>query len=65
VSRRIGGTERHGRLRVIVRCTREKNDFCEICLHGCGRMFLGFTYKLCKKQGACVTPQNVTQWRTD
>jgi hypothetical protein len=30
VSRRIGGTERHGRLRVIVRCKREKNGFVKI-----------------------------------
>jgi hypothetical protein len=64
VSRRIGGTERHGRLRVIVRCKHEKNYFCKNRLHGCGRMFLAFTYKLHKKQGACVTPQNMTRWRT-
>jgi hypothetical protein len=30
VSRRIGGTERHGRLRVIVQCKREKNSFMKI-----------------------------------
>jgi hypothetical protein len=30
VSRRIGGTERHGRLRVIVRCKREMNGFVKI-----------------------------------
>jgi hypothetical protein len=30
VSRRIGGTERHGRLRVIVRCKREKNGYVKI-----------------------------------
>jgi hypothetical protein len=40
-----------------------KERFCENRLHGCGRMFLAFTYKLRKKQGACVIPQNVTQWR--
>jgi hypothetical protein len=41
-----------------------KEWFCENRLHGCGRMILAFTYKLRKKQGACVTPQNVTRWRT-
>jgi hypothetical protein len=30
ISRRIGGTERHGRLRVIVQCKREKNGFVKI-----------------------------------
>jgi hypothetical protein len=30
LSRRIGGTERHERLRVIVRCKREKNSFIKI-----------------------------------
>jgi hypothetical protein len=30
-------------------CKREKNSFCENHLHGCGRMFLAFTYKLHKK----------------
>jgi hypothetical protein len=28
-----------------------KEWFYENHLHGCGRMFLTFTYKLCKKQG--------------
>jgi hypothetical protein len=49
VSRRIGGAERHGRLRVIIRCKREKNSFGENHLRGCGRMFLAFRYKLRKK----------------
>jgi hypothetical protein len=49
VSRRIGGAERHGRLRVIIRCKREKNSFGENHLRGCGRMFLAFRYKLPKK----------------
>jgi hypothetical protein len=26
-----------------------KERFCENHLRGCGRMFLAFTYKLCKK----------------
>jgi hypothetical protein len=30
LSRRIGGTKRHGRLRVIIRCKREKNSFVKI-----------------------------------
>jgi hypothetical protein len=30
MSRRIGGTKRHGRLRVIVQCKREKNGFVKI-----------------------------------
>jgi hypothetical protein len=30
VSRRIGGTKRHGRLRVIVQCKCEKNGFVKI-----------------------------------
>jgi hypothetical protein len=41
-----------------------KERFCGNRLHDCGRMFLTFTYKLHKKQGACVTPQNVTRWST-
>jgi hypothetical protein len=41
-----------------------KEQFCENCLSGCGRMFLAFTYTLHKKQGACVTPENITWWRT-
>jgi hypothetical protein len=56
VTRRIGGTESHGRLRAIVRCKREKNDFCKNHLRGCGCMFLPFMYKLHKKQGGmCYT----------
>jgi hypothetical protein len=49
VSRKIGGTKRHGCLGVIVRCKHEKNGFYENCIHGYGRMFLAFTYKLRKK----------------
>jgi hypothetical protein len=61
MSRRIGGTKRHGRLVVIIQCKREKNGFCENRLRGYCRMFLAFINKLRKKQGgACVTPQNVT-----
>jgi hypothetical protein len=30
VSRKIGGTERHGRLRVIIRCNHKKNSFVKI-----------------------------------
>jgi hypothetical protein len=33
-----------------------KGRFCKNHLHGCGRMILAFTYKLCKKQGGmCYT----------
>jgi hypothetical protein len=33
-----------------------KKWFCENCLRGCDRMFLAFTYKLCKKHGGmCYT----------
>jgi hypothetical protein len=49
MSRWIGGTQKHGRLMVVV-------QFCENHLRSCGRMFLAFTYKLCKKQGGmCYT----------
>jgi hypothetical protein len=51
-------------VKVIVRCKRGRMVH-ENRLHGCGRMFLAFVYKLHKKQGACVTPQNMTRWRTD
>jgi hypothetical protein len=65
VSRRIGGTERHGRLGVIVWCKHEKNGFfvkiiyvvvvvCFLLLH---------TSYTRNRGGACVTPQKVTRWR--
>jgi hypothetical protein len=64
VSRRTGGIERHGRLRVIVRGKCEKNDFVKIvyvvgviCL-----LLLHASYA--RNRGACVTPQNMTRWRT-
>jgi hypothetical protein len=41
-----------------------KEQFCKNHLHSCGCMFLAFTYKLSKKQGAFITPQIVTRWRT-
>jgi hypothetical protein len=54
MSRWIGGTKKHGRLMVVV-------QFCENHLRSCGRMFLAFTYKLCKKQGGiCYTIKCVT-----
>jgi hypothetical protein len=37
-----------------------KERFYENRLRSCDRMFLTFTYKFHKKQGASVTPQNVT-----
>jgi hypothetical protein len=41
--------------KVIVRCEHGRT-VCENHLCGCGRMFLAFTYKLCKKQeGMCYT----------
>jgi hypothetical protein len=46
-------------VKVIVQCKCGRT-VCENRLRGCGRMFLAFTYKLHKKQGACVTSQNVT-----
>jgi hypothetical protein len=56
VSRWIGGNEKHGWLRVIIQCKRERTVFCENHLRGCGHMFLAFTYKLHKKQGGmCYT----------
>jgi hypothetical protein len=55
VSRWIGGTENHGRLRVIIQCKCGRT-VCENHLRDCGHMFLAFTYKLCKKQGGmCYT----------
>jgi hypothetical protein len=55
VSRWIGGTKNHGRLRVSFGVSM-KEWFCENRLHGCGHMFLAFTYKLHKKQGSmCYT----------
>jgi hypothetical protein len=50
LSRWISGTGNQGWLRVIIGVSM-KERFCENRLHGCGRMFLAFTYKLCKKQG--------------
>jgi hypothetical protein len=42
-------------VKVIIRCKRGRT-VCENCLHGCGHMFLAFTYKLHKKQGGmCYT----------
>jgi hypothetical protein len=67
LSRWIGGTGNHGWLKerycenrfVKIVGVSLKERFCENRLHGCGRMFLAFTYKLCKKQGVCVPSQNV------
>jgi hypothetical protein len=56
MSRRIGGTERHGWLGEIVRSKCERIVFVKNRLRCCGHMFLAFTYKLCKKQGGmCYT----------
>jgi hypothetical protein len=62
LSRRIGGTERHGRLRVIIRCKREKNSFVKIIYIVVVVCFLLLHTSYTRNRGACVTPQNVT-WR--
>jgi hypothetical protein len=63
VSRRIGGTERHGQLRVIVRCKREKNGFVKIVYIVMVICFLLLHTSYARNRGACVTPQNVIWWR--
>jgi hypothetical protein len=64
VSRRIGGTERHGWLRVIVWCKREKNDFVKIVFIVVVICSLLLYTSDAKNRGACVIAQNVTRWRT-
>jgi hypothetical protein len=64
VSRRIGGTKRHGQLRVIVRCKGEKNGFVKIIYVVVVICFLLLHTSYAGNTGACVTPQNVTRWRT-
>jgi hypothetical protein len=63
VSRRIGGTERHGRLRVIVRCKCENNGFVKIVYVVMVVCFLLLHTSYARIRGACVTPQNMTWWR--
>jgi hypothetical protein len=60
VSRRIGGTERLGRLRVIVRCKREKNGFVKIIYVVVIVCFLLLHTTYVRNRGAFVAPQNVT-----
>jgi hypothetical protein len=64
VSRRIGGTERHGWLRVIVWCKREKNGFVKIAFVVVVVCFLLLYTSYARNRRACVTTQNVTRWRT-
>jgi hypothetical protein len=61
---RIGGLERHGRLRVIVQFKCEKNDFVKIIYVVVVICFLLLHTSYARNSGACVTPENVTQWRT-
>jgi hypothetical protein len=56
VSRRIGGTKRHGWLRVIVRCKREKNGFVKIVYVVTIIWFLLLHTSYARNRGACVTP---------
>jgi hypothetical protein len=63
MSRRIGGTERHGRLRVIVRCMRENNNFVKIVYIVVVVCFLLLHTSYLRNRGACVTPRNMTRWR--
>jgi hypothetical protein len=63
-SRRFGGTERRGQLRVIVRCMHEKNSFVKIVYVVVVICFLLLHTSSIRNRGACVTPQNVTRWRT-
>jgi hypothetical protein len=63
VLRRIGGAKRHGRLRVIIRCKREKNGFVKIIYVVMVVCFLLLHTSYARNRGACVTPQNVTRWR--
>jgi hypothetical protein len=57
VSRRIGGTERHGWLRVIVWCKREKNGFVKIVYVVVVVCFFLLHASYTRNRGACVTPQ--------
>jgi hypothetical protein len=63
VSRGIGGTETNERLRVIIRCKREKNYFVKIIYIAVVVCFLLLHTSYTRNKGACVTPQNVTWWR--
>jgi hypothetical protein len=63
MSRRIGGTEGHGWLRVIIRCKHEKNGFVKIVYIVVVICFLLLHTSYVRNRGACVTPQNVTRWR--
>jgi hypothetical protein len=61
MSRRIGGTERHGWLRVIVQCKREKNGFIKIIYIVVVVCFLLLHTSYARNRGPCVTPQNATR----
>jgi hypothetical protein len=56
VSRRIGGTEGHGWLRVIIRCKCEKNGFVKIVYVVVVVCFLLLHTSYTRNRGACVTP---------
>jgi hypothetical protein len=64
VSRRIGGTEGHGRLRAFVQCECKKNGFVKI-LYVVVQIvcFLLLHTSYARNRGACVTPQNMSRWR--
>jgi hypothetical protein len=64
MSRKIGVTKSHGWLRVIVRCKHEKNSFVKIVYVVVVVCFLLLHTSYARNRGACVTPQNVTRWRT-
>jgi hypothetical protein len=63
VSRRIGGIERHGWLRVIVHCKHAKNSFVKIIYVVVVVCFILLHTNYTRNRGAYVTPQNVTRWR--
>jgi hypothetical protein len=64
MSRRIGGTKRHGRLWVIIRCKHEKNGFVKIIYVVVVICFFLLHTSYTRNRGSRVTPQNVTRLRT-
>jgi hypothetical protein len=56
VARRIGGTERHRRLRVIIQCKHEKNGFIKIVYTVVVVCFLLLHTSYTRNRGVCVTP---------
>jgi hypothetical protein len=63
VSRWIGGTEKHGRLRVIVRCKHERMVLVKIVYVVVVVCFLLLHTTYARNKRACVIPQNVTLWK--